>query len=72
MCNLLEHPEETVITTVTPNFGWVCQPSFRNDAQTGYRIIVASSQALANGGTGDLWDSGMVSDSSSINVPYAG
>jgi hypothetical protein len=72
MCDLLEHPEETVITTVTPNFGWIYQPSYRNDAQTGYRIIVASSQALANAGTGDLWDSGMVSKPASINVPYTG
>ena len=61
MCDLLVHPEETVITTVTPDFGWIYNPSFRNDAQAGYRIIVASSQALANAGTGDLWDSGLVS-----------
>ena len=72
LCDLLEHPEETVITTVTPDFGWIYNPSFRNDAQTGYRIIVASSQALASAGTGDLWDSGVVSNSTSINVPYAG
>jgi len=72
MCDLLQHPEETVITDVTPNFGWIYNPSVRNDAQTGYRIIVATSQALANAGTGDLWDSGVVSNSTSINVPYAG
>ncbi len=72
MCDLLEHPEETVITTVTPDFGWIYNPSFRNDAQAGYRIIVASSQALANAGTGNVWDSGVISNSTSINVPYAG
>jgi alpha-L-rhamnosidase len=72
LCDLLEHPEETVITTVTPDFGWIYNPSFRNDSQAGYRIIVASSQTLAGLGLGDLWDSGMVSNSASINVPYAG
>ena len=72
MCDLLVHPEETVVTSVTPDFGWMYNPSFRNDAQAGYRIIVASSQALADAGTGDLWDSGMISNSASINVPYAG
>ena len=72
LCNLLEHPEETVITTITPDFGWIYNPSFRNDSQTGYRIIVASSQTLAGQGTGDLWDSGVVSNTASINVPYAG
>jgi hypothetical protein len=72
LCDLLEHPEETVITTVTPEFGWIYNPSFRNDSQTAYRIIVASTQTLASQGTGDLWDSGVVSNSASINVPYAG
>jgi len=72
MCDLLLHPEETTVTTVTPTFGWVYNPSFRNDAQAGYRIIVASSQVLANASTGDLWDSGIISNSTSINVPYAG
>ena len=72
LTDLLEHPEETVITTVTPEFGWIYNPSFRNDSQAGYRIIVASSQTLAGQGTGDLWDSGIVSNSASINVPYLG
>ena len=71
-CELLQHPEETSISAVAPKFGWIYQPSFRNDLQTGYRIIVASSQSLANAGTGDLWDSGIVSSAASINVPYAG
>jgi alpha-L-rhamnosidase len=72
LCNLLEHPEETVITTVAPEFGWIYNPSFRNDGQTGCRIIVASGSTLAAAGTGDLWDSGVVSSAASINVPYAG
>ena len=72
MCDLLSQPQETVITAVTPNFGWTYNPSFRNDSQSAYRIIVASSQALAAAGTGNFWDSGFVSNSASINVPYAG
>jgi len=72
LCELLEHPEETVITALTPKFGWVYNPSFRNDFQTGYHVIVASSEALANAGTGDMWDSGVVTNARSINVAYAG
>src|SRR6266699_1909488 len=72
LCDLLEHPEETVITNTSPLFGWIYTPSFRNDAQTGYRIIVASSHRLADAGTGDVWDSGRVSNSASINVPCGG
>jgi hypothetical protein len=71
-CDLLDHPEETVISALAPNFGWFYQPSFRNDFQTAYRVIVASSQTLANAGTGDLWDSGIVASSNSINVSYGG
>ena len=61
-----------MITTATPEFGWICNPSFRNDSQTGYRIIVASSQTIACQNSGDLWDSGMVGSPASINVAYAG
>lgn len=72
LCDLLAHPEETVINTAVPKFGWVYNPSSRDDAQTGYRIIVSSSEVLAEQGTGDMWDSGIVNRSDSINVPYDG
>lgn len=72
LCDLLAHPEETVITTAVPEFGWIYNPSFGDDAQSAYRIIVASSEELAEQGRGDLWDSGLVHSSDSINVPYGG
>ena len=71
-CDLLAHPDQTVITAKNPRFGWVYKPFFRGDHETGYRIIVASSRALAAAGKGDLWDSGWVQSSNSINVLYAG
>lgn len=72
LCDLLEHPEETVITNTRPQFGWIYNPSFRNDSQGGYHIIVASSQRLADACKGDVWDSGWIGNSISINVPYGG
>jgi hypothetical protein len=72
LCDLLEHPEETVITTAVPEFGWIYNPSFRDDAQAGYRIVVASSDTLARSHIGDIWDSGIFKCSNSINVPYGG
>lgn len=72
LCELLEHPEETVITNTAPAFGWIYNPSFRNDSQTGYRIVLASKSTIAEAGTGDVWDSGWVGDPTSINVRYAG
>ena len=71
-CDLLEHPEETIITTAVPEFDWIYHPSFQNDAQIGYRIIVASTEPAASSGAGDMWDSGLVKSANSINVPYAG
>src|SRR6266481_3943317 len=71
-CELLEHPEETIITSRNPRFSWIYQPSSRNDSQTVYRLIVASSQSVANVGIGDMWDSGYIGSSNSLNVQYAG
>lgn len=72
LCDLLEHPEETVITNTSPRFGWIYNPSFRNDVQSAYRVIVASGPRLADRGTGDVWDSEWIRDSASINVAYTG
>ena len=72
LCDLLEHPEKTVITTATPKFGWIYNPSFPDDAQMAYRIIVASSKASASHAVGNMWDSGLVNSRLSINVLYTG
>lgn len=72
LCDLLEHPEETVITNTSPQLGWIYNPSFPNDSQSSYHIVVASNQKLADAAKGDVWDSGWVSNSISINVPYNG
>jgi hypothetical protein len=72
LCDLLEHPETTMIANTSPRFGWIYNPSFGNDAQTGYRIIVASTSTSARAGRGDVWDSGWLSNSASLNVPYTG
>ena len=72
MCDLLVRPEETVVTTNAPYFGWIYNSQSGDDPQVGYHIIVASSLPLAEAGKGDVWDSGMVRGSASINVPYEG
>ncbi len=40
--------------------------------QTAYRVLVASTPELLNLDKGDLWDSGKVDSSKSINVEYSG
>jgi hypothetical protein len=71
-CELLNDPEETVINAQNPRFIWDYVPAFHNDVQTGYRIVVASSQALASADTGNMWDSGIVTSPDSLNVVYGG
>lgn len=55
-----------------PSFGWKLRSARRGDAQTAYRILVASSPQLLAAGEGDVWDSGKVSSPESLQVPYEG
>ncbi|GHT47146.1 hypothetical protein AGMMS49965_25070 [Bacteroidia bacterium] len=68
LCNLLSHPELSVITDRNPSFGWIVPA----DGQTAYRIIVSSNKAAAQRLDGDVWDSGKVKSSQSINLLYSG
>lgn len=58
-----------------PRLSWqldATAASSRNLTQSAYRVIAASSAASALAGKGDLWDSGKVTSSQSVLVPYAG
>jgi len=72
MCNLLEHPEQTVINKATPDFAWIYNPSFPGDSQKGFQILVSSSRSDAEAGRGDILDSKIVDNSQSINVLFQG
>jgi len=72
MCELMEHPEQTVITDSRPEFSWIYNPSTRGDRQSAFQLIVASSLGLAETGAGDSWNSGPQTNCASINVEYAG
>lgn len=55
-----------------PRLSWTLESSIRGQKQTAYRVLVAQSiQALLED-RGDLWDSGKVESSQSVNVVYAG
>src|ERR1700689_1036852 len=56
----------------TPKFSWQLQDSARGAKQTAYELLVASSADLLQAGKVDVWDSGRVESSQSMNVPYAG
>lgn len=58
-----------------PRLSWILGqrlPKDRAVSQTAYRVLVASSSRLLNAERGDLWDSGKVSSSRTINVLYQG
>src|SRR6185503_12067926 len=60
-----EHKDEPLaLDTRAPRFSWklaALDPARRGLAQSAYRVLVASSDALLAEGRGDLWDSGTVS-----------
>ncbi len=72
LCDLLPHPELAVITNKTPDFGWIVNASVKDDYQTAYQVEVASSPSLLQEDHPDLWNTGKISSSQSINIRYAG
>lgn len=55
-----------------PLFSWMIYSNTKNTYQRKYRILVASSKEIIDKNQGDIWDSGLVTDSSSVAVCYAG
>ena len=43
-----------------PYFGWYVSDPDDNEIQSAYQILIASSQAILDSGTGDIWDSGKI------------
>ena len=72
-CEFLSDP--LGIDVAEPRLSWVLQSSdvaARGEAQTAYRILVASTPERLAKDEGDLWDSGRVESDRSIHVAYAG
>ncbi len=55
-----------------PRFSWKLRHHERGRMQSAYQILVASSEENLLKDFGDMWDSGKVASSQSINVEYAG
>ena len=72
LCDLLTHPEQSLITDAQPDFGWIVNASHADEVQSAYQILVGSSLENLAQGKGDLWDSGKVASAQSINVNYTG
>ncbi len=69
-CEYLENP--IGIDDVNPRLSWKLSSSRRGEMQSAYHILVASSADILKQDRGDLWDSGLVESSQSIQVEYDG
>jgi len=55
-----------------PRLMWRVEATERDQRQTAYQVLVASSEKLLASNQGDLWDSGKVTGDETVNVAYAG
>ncbi|MEI6195016.1 MAG: glycoside hydrolase family 78 protein [Verrucomicrobiota bacterium] len=60
------------IDEAQPRLTWRLESSGRGQKQAAYQILVASSAELLQANKGDLWDSGKLSRSETVNIAYAG
>ncbi len=55
-----------------PRLSWTLSSTDRDEMQSAYQIVVASTLKKLKADQGDLWDSGRVASSQSIQVPFGG
>ncbi len=66
----LERP--LAIIEPRPRLSWALESEQRNQRQSGYQILVASSPELLRSDRGDLWDSGHIKGDGTAHIEYAG
>lgn len=72
-CEYLNNP--LGIDRTEPHLGWLISTNdanLKNIKQTGYQVLVASTPALLNKNTGDLWDSKKTATDNSAHIIYNG
>lgn len=69
-CEYMQDP--LGIDSVRPRLFWKLSATHRGTMQSAYRILVASSAEKLAANQGDLWDSGKIDSTDSIQIEYAG
>ncbi len=69
-CEYLQNP--LGIDTASPRLSWVLDSGHRNQRQTAYQILVATTEKLLKENKADLWNSGKVDSEESLQIPYRG
>jgi alpha-L-rhamnosidase len=68
---MVEYAENPInIDEPHPRFSWIVSADKRNQTQSAYRILVASSRDKLNSNTSDMWDSGKVESGETIQHQY--
>jgi len=68
---LVEYADNPInIDEMHPRFSWIISAEKRNQVQTAYQIIVASSPAKLKDHKPDIWDSGRIESSETIQHEY--
>jgi len=70
LCENLNNPMG--ITNTTPRFSWILKSKKRDQVQTAYQILVASTIENLKRNNGDMWDSKKVESDNSILIDYKG
>ena len=70
LCESMEEP--LGLGTTLPRFSWQMRDDRRGAIQMAYQIRVATSVERLQDGTPDVWDSGRIETSESVNVVYGG
>jgi alpha-L-rhamnosidase len=60
------------IDSVHPELSWQSDSTARNWTQSAYQVLVASSLQKLSRGDADIWDSGKLPSSKSVNISYSG
>ena len=69
-CEYLADPQGIDLTS--PRLSWILTADQRDQHQSAYQILVASSEEKLAQNEGDLWDSGRIESDQSVQVHYAG
>jgi hypothetical protein len=65
-------PRPLGIDVRRPRLSWTLESPRNGLTQTAFQVQVASTQAALDSGVPDVWDTGRVASSASVNVEYAG
>ncbi|MXV17688.1 alpha-L-rhamnosidase [Hufsiella ginkgonis] len=67
-----EYKIDPVTDATRPRLSWELRSELRNQWQSAYQVVVASSPALLAPGKADLWDPGMVKTTITNQLEYGG